>query len=358
MPFIKNSSNLEDQQNGELDIPERKEKVSRPEVTTRDVRMLYESYPYPSPVVSDDLIDDVANNIGFLYPGDPLTGKRILDAGCGTGQRLLGAAKQYPKAEFWGIDMTNASLRIATQLANRHQIKNVHFIQADLLNLDVKQEFDLISSTGVIHHLENPNLGLKNLTKLLSKDGVINIWLYHALGEYQRLLDREMLHTLWGQDQNNLELGFSLLRKLQLRLESRRYGTTAVQNHFEEINQTTIDVDAFMHPIVNAYRFAEAVKLFDGCDIDWLAVNGINSNDYSKLLDLSEADNSNLKYFNLNINELFEDETLKQRFSGLSKQEKLAIIELKLKPKGFTLIAGRGRSIYKLGSRIRGNILA
>lgn len=357
MSLTENNGNQNNHLNVKLGVPVGREKVIHPAVTTRDVRMMYESYPYPSPVVSDDLIDDVANSLGFLYPDDPLVGKRILDAGCGTGQRLLGAAKRYPKAEFWGLDMTSASLDIAKQLANRHQIKNVHLIQADLLNLDVKQEFDLISSTGVIHHLENPALGLKNLSTLLAKDAVISIWLYHAFGEHQRLLDREILLTLWRQEQDNLEFGLSLLRKLQLRLGSKRYGTTAVQDHFEDINQTSIDVDAYMHPIVNAYRFAEALKLFDGCNIDWLTVNGINSNDYSKLLDLSEADNSDFKYFNLDIDELFKDETLKQRFQRLSKQEKLAIIELKLKPSGFTLIAGRGRSIYKLGPRVRGNIL-
>lgn len=324
---------------------------------TDDVRRMYERYPYPSPIINDDLIDDVANNLGFLYPDDPLEGKRILDAGCGTGQRLLGAAKNYPKAEFWGLDMTETSLNVAKQLAAKHQLKNVHFIRADLLNLDVEQEFDIISSTGVIHHLEQPALGLKNLTSLLAKDGVINIWLYHTLGEYQRLLDRELLLALWGKEKDNYELGLSILRDLDLRLDTKRYGATSDQEYFDEINLTSIDVDAYMHPIVYAYRIDEALNLFDGCNVDWVAPNGINNNDYSKLLDLANADTSMRKFFNLNADELFDSPSLKQQFEKLGKREKLAVIELKIKPSGFTILAGRGRSIYKIGPRIIGNVL-
>ena len=65
--------------------------------SAEDVRAMYDAYPYPSPVAGDGLINDVANMAAFLFPSSSFSGKRILDAGCGTGHRLLGFAKKFPK---------------------------------------------------------------------------------------------------------------------------------------------------------------------------------------------------------------------------------------------------------------------
>ena len=109
---------------------------------TDDVRAMYEAFPYPGP--HDGPIYDVANNLAVLFPGQTLEGKRILDAGCGSGQRLLGAATRYPKAEFWGIDMTLASLDVARRAADRQSLGNVHLEQANLLDLHLSTTFDII----------------------------------------------------------------------------------------------------------------------------------------------------------------------------------------------------------------------
>ncbi|MFZ0717878.1 class I SAM-dependent methyltransferase, partial [Mycobacterium sp.] len=128
-----------------------------------------------------------------MFGDDELAGKRILDAGCGTGQRLLAVAKSYPKAQFVGLDMTAASIAVAEDLSRRHGIRNVEFCRSELLDFSPGCTFDVILSIGVVHHLENPSRGIQFLTSLLSETGVLILWLYHALGEHQRLLDRDTL---------------------------------------------------------------------------------------------------------------------------------------------------------------------
>ena len=91
-----------------------------PENTTDDVRALYEAFPYPNLSSSDRLIQDVANLVAFVFPGESLAGKRILDAGCGTGHRLLALAKAFPGASFVGVDVADTALETARGLAHNH----------------------------------------------------------------------------------------------------------------------------------------------------------------------------------------------------------------------------------------------
>ena len=333
--------------------------------TTEDVRALYEKYPYPSPVVGESLVRDVAAMLRWLLRDADLAGWQILDAGCGTGQRLLGVASEYPRANFTGLDMTEASLAVAARLAEKHGIANTRFERADLMRLDLGRKFDLILSMGVVHTLEAPERGLANLCRHLKDDGTIVLWLYHSLGEAERLLEREIVLTLLGPDAKDLDEGRRLLDALGYRLDARRYGESNPKS--ADASQTSLDVDAYLHPIVNAYRFDEALRLFDGCGVHWAAVNGINLvtgrsapdgglRYGSKLLDLQGVEARSL--FCLQERDLFGSELLLERYRRLDARGKLRVIELRARPTGFTLMAGRGESWARFGERVRGNLVA
>ena len=80
------------------------------------VRRLYEKHPYPGTSVGASLIEDMVGALWFLFPRQDLADWKILDAGCGSGHRLIAAAKAYPRAQFTGLDMSNPSLEVARQL--------------------------------------------------------------------------------------------------------------------------------------------------------------------------------------------------------------------------------------------------
>jgi SAM-dependent methyltransferase len=317
---------------------------------------MYEAYPYPSPTVGGTLIQDVANSLYTIFGEDELSGRRILDAGCGTGQRLLAVAQRYPKAHFVGLDMTAASIAVAEALSHRHGIRNVEFYRSELLDFSPGFTFDVILSIGVVHHLENPIRGIQFLTSLLSESGVLILWLYHALGEHQRLLDRETLLTLWNHTEG-FDTGLQVLQDMGLKLEVKRYGSSAAQSK-GEVSQVSIDVDAYLHPIVNAYRFEEITGLLrDRTQLDWAAINNINLLDSSKLIDLDEVETGDMRYFCQTTEDLFAAESLRQRFRALEPLKKLRILENRLKPTGFTVLGGRGDSHRHLAARARSNAI-
>jgi len=51
---------------------------------------MYSKYPYPSPVAGRTLAYDIANLFSLLREDDDLDGRKVLDAGCGTGPGCAG----------------------------------------------------------------------------------------------------------------------------------------------------------------------------------------------------------------------------------------------------------------------------
>jgi SAM-dependent methyltransferase len=318
------------------------------------VRAMYERYPYPSPISGDSLIEDVANGLYAMFGERSLQGWRVLDAGCGTGHRLVGVARRYPEADFTGIDMTAASLDVARDLARKHGVGNLRFEQGDISHLSVSGEFDLVICTGVIVHQADPARCLESLASRLAPEGILFVWLYNAVGEHERLLDRELLHLMIGPE-SGVDGAVEVMRELGLGLEVVRYGSSASQQP-DEVSQLNIDVDAYVHPIVKVFRFDEAIDLFRGCpQLGWAAIHSINLVGASSLIDLAEAEQSEMRYFCQSVDDLFPKDSLRRRFRGLETMQKLRAMEIKLKPTGFTILGGRAQSYRALGSRIIGN---
>lgn len=107
-----------------------------------------------------------------LYP-------EILIAGCGTGKQAIECARCFPNGRILAIDLSRASLAYAIRKAEELGINNIEFQQADLLELDqVQQEFDLVSSVGVLHHLAAPRQGWQILWRRIKAGGYMQIGLY------------------------------------------------------------------------------------------------------------------------------------------------------------------------------------
>ena len=110
----------------------------------------------------------------------------ILDAGTGLGN----SAKFHSTNKNSTVFALDASESIDFAYKKYGDIENVHFIQADLRQLPFKKQFfDYIYSDQVLHHTKNTKTSFKYLTKFLTKQGYISIYVYNKKAPIREFAD-------------------------------------------------------------------------------------------------------------------------------------------------------------------------
>jgi SAM-dependent methyltransferase len=156
----------------------------------RAIRAFYESHPYPPPVASlDQRLDRYrdprrrrAQNL-LLWPLEkPWPDRSILVAGCGTSQAARHALME-PDARVTAIDVSETSLRHTRELQQKHDIRNLRLQRLAIERIgELGETFDQIVCTGVLHHLSDPDAGLRALRDVLARDGAMLIMVYAPYG--------------------------------------------------------------------------------------------------------------------------------------------------------------------------------
>ncbi|HRI03754.1 MAG TPA: class I SAM-dependent methyltransferase [Pyrinomonadaceae bacterium] len=101
--------------------------------------------------VSKYLLNDLA---AYFAPSD-IAGKRVLDFGCGSGASTAILAREYPDAEFTGVELRADLLEIAKARSAHYGLKNCSFIvspDGSSLPPDLG-EFDIVIMSAVVEHL-------------------------------------------------------------------------------------------------------------------------------------------------------------------------------------------------------------
>ncbi len=136
------------------------------------VREQYEENPYPRWRYANAQ-EDESKSYHFKKPYD------LLIAGCGTGKQVLQERYMYPNAKITAIDLSLSSISYAKRKIQELGVGDVEFMQADILELgQLNKKFDFIACSGVLHHMQEPEAGLKVLLSLLKPKGLMNIGLY------------------------------------------------------------------------------------------------------------------------------------------------------------------------------------
>ena len=150
----------------------------------------YETWVYPEP-----LQDLPAWLIGNWQWFDPSHAHRqfwpdreyrpnldILIAGCGTNQAAV-FAYTNPEASIVAIDVSGASLEHHRFLKQKYSLKNLELHKLPIEEVgSLGREYDLVVSTGVLHHMSDPKAGIRALAKVLRVEGVAAIMLYARYG--------------------------------------------------------------------------------------------------------------------------------------------------------------------------------
>jgi SAM-dependent methyltransferase len=155
-----------------------------------EVRDFYDRYPYPPPIDNLDKYqrqwrDPQRRRADFhlfwpksVYRED----QSILVAGCGTSQAAKHALR-WPSAQVIGIDSSITSVHHTEDLKKKHNLENLQVHQLALEEVgDLGMNFDQIVCTGVLHHLADPDAGLRALRNVLKPDGAMQLMVYAPYG--------------------------------------------------------------------------------------------------------------------------------------------------------------------------------
>lgn len=157
---------------------------------SRLVQDQYEQNPYPR-WVKTPLLNDSLSVAGYIQQQFPLSVLKnphrsgpldILVAGCGTGQQPIHTARRFTDAQVLAIDLSASSLAYAIRKTNEYGLTNIEYAQADIMQLaSMHRSFEMIESVGVLHHLDVPMAGLRQLVSLLRPGGIMYLGFYSAL---------------------------------------------------------------------------------------------------------------------------------------------------------------------------------
>ncbi|MBL8631187.1 MAG: class I SAM-dependent methyltransferase [Rhodospirillaceae bacterium] len=165
--------------------------------TSRKVQAQYEQFPYPpwdaiadaSPTTLNEFAKARFPQIPFNVP-EPL----MLSAGCGTGRGAVMLGLTFPAAKIIAFDLSRPSLVYAAMKAEQHGLRSIAFGVGDILKIgDLGDQFDLIESSGVIHHMKDPAAGLRALAEVLKPGGLIRLGLYSERGRSAVIVARALI---------------------------------------------------------------------------------------------------------------------------------------------------------------------
>ena len=226
----------------------------------------YERWRYPQPITDLTQLPD-----GIWHWYDPTHFHRIfwpdreykpdldiLIAGCGTNQAAVFAYKN-PGAKVVGVDISQPSLDHQQYLKDKHGLFNLelHLLPIEELHT-LGLDFDLIVSTGVLHHLADPLVGMKSLGTCLRKDGAIGLTLYAKYGRVGVELLQSVFRDM-GLDQD--EASVQIVKETVSLLSPDHPVQPYLKIEGAELRYDGAVVDTFLHGRDRSYSVDDCIDL-------------------------------------------------------------------------------------------------
>jgi 2-polyprenyl-3-methyl-5-hydroxy-6-metoxy-1,4-benzoquinol methylase len=165
------------------------------------VKKLYETYPYPNrKLKSKNKLMNYVNWLTEIFgeKKDFWKGKRVLELGCGTGE--LANALGLCGAKVTAIDFSSESIKIAKEINKKFGNNNVEFFEKNILELNLKKEFDIVIALGSLHHTINARKGFEIASKHCKINGLLIIGLYNKFSRFRHRVKRMVLFFLAGKN--------------------------------------------------------------------------------------------------------------------------------------------------------------
>ena len=178
--------------------------------------------------------------------------KKVLEVGCGTGQ-LSSYLSIGTNNNVVAMDATKESLKLANEFAKKNNIQNIHFLNADIFDDVLKDNFfDFIWCNGVLHHTKDPYEAFKIIIKSLKQNGYILVGLYNKIGRV-RTKFRKLLFKIFG-------------KKILLIIDP------TLRNLKKDSDEQIAWIrDQYQHPVESMHTLDEVINWFDKNNLEFVS---------------------------------------------------------------------------------------
>ena len=240
--------------------------------TLQRVARQYEAHPYPLPEPDlDDYLPGpgckvvAASPWRFFHLYWPCQRYRqavdILVAGCGTSQAAKYALQQ-PQGRVVGIDVSRTSLDHTDDLVRRYRLDNLSLHELPIERVgELDRDFDLIVCTGVLHHLADPDLGLRALRGVLRPGGAMYLMVYatHGRSGVYMFADYCRLMGVGATDQELTDLRAVIERC------DRQHPLAIIGKHGGDFAYAAGMRDLFLHPCDRPFTVPQVYDWLGRC---------------------------------------------------------------------------------------------
>jgi len=227
----------------------------------------YTRHPYPPPVANldrarDEWQDATRHRADYhlFWPDRPYRADLdILVAGCGTWQAAKYALCR-PEAHVVGIDVSTTSLDHTERLKRQYNLTNLEIRQLPIESAgELKRRFDLIVCTGVLHHLADPDAGLRALGSALNTDGAMHVMLYARYGRIGVDMLQDYCRRV-GVDTSAREIDdlIAVLKALP-----QHHPLAALLRGSRDFGNADALADALLNPLERSYSVPQLFDLID-----------------------------------------------------------------------------------------------
>ena len=227
----------------------------------------YNAHPYPPPVENldrarDEWRDENRQRAEYhlLWPHKPYRDDlEILVAGCGTWQAAKFALCR-PAAHVVGIDVSATSLKHTEQLKRKYSLTNLEVCDLSIESVgELDRRFDLIVCTGVLHHLFDPDAGMRALRSVLKPEGAMYLMVYAPYGRAGIYMLQEYCRRLGiGTSARELEDLATVVEALPI----NHPVATALRGSRDALNEDAL-ADALLNPRDRSYSVPRLFDCFD-----------------------------------------------------------------------------------------------
>ena len=238
-----------------------------------EVRDFYEKMPYPAPVDNLDRERDLYANpqrrraqFHLTWPTErPRANQEILVAGCGTSQAARHALRE-PDARVTAIDISDTSLRHTLDLQRKYNLNNLELHRLPIEDVrKLARSFDLVVCTGVLHHMPDPDHGLRALRDVLRPRGAMRLMVYARYGRAGVYMMQEYCRLLGIRASEDDLRGLGTV----LGALSPDHPIAGVLRRAKDFRRPEAMADALLHPQDRAYSVPELYAWLDRCGMSF-----------------------------------------------------------------------------------------